>query len=60
MKSTINSLSFDYTSYTDSAATDINVCVRAANVDDSKILEVLNCFLASIGSSVIVRDGRNG
>lgn len=60
MKTTANSLSLDFTSYTDTGATDVNVCVRAGNVDDKKILEVLNCFLASIGSTIYVRDGRNG
>ena len=60
MKPSTNSLTIDFTTYTDSSATDTMISIRAANIDDEKLVEVLNSFLASIGSSIVVRNGRNG
>jgi hypothetical protein len=59
MKSSSNTVALDFTSYTESLDTDISVCVRGDNVDDDKIVELLNRFLGAIGSSLKVLDGRN-
>ena len=59
MKSSSNTVALDFTCYTESLDTDISICVRGDNVDDDKIVELLNRFLGAIGSSLKVLDGRN-
>lgn len=52
---TPNSISLDFRSYDeDSRDTDINVSLNADNVNNTKLLKVLNSWLVAIGSNLKV------
>lgn len=50
MNTNKNNISFDFRSMTDNHDTDVSVCINAENVNDEKIVKLLNTFLQAIGS----------
>ena len=55
-----NNVSFDYRLYEEqSHDTDFSVNLNAENVDDNKLCKLLNTFLKSIDSKLVVQNSRN-
>ena len=54
-----NNIDLSFRSYGDNHDTEIQVNINGEHVDDKKIQKLMNTFLAAIGSSLTVQDGRN-
>lgn len=54
-----NNVDFSFRSYVDNHDTDVSVNINGENVDDKKLLKLLNTFLKAIESNLVVKDGRN-